>query len=212
MARKTQQERSTATRARILDAAVDCLTALGFAATSTTKIAEAAGVSRGAMLHHFPSRNALMQAVLRHVLALRLAEFRDAIRGLPEGSQRLAPVIDATWRGISAQTSFVPWIELVVASRSDPELRAIVKEAAEETQLAADEMFREVFGVGEERSALGELAPSLGFALMNGLALRNMVMQDDVAERVVDEVKRIAPVLHTAFPLWRSAVDPDPAE
>ncbi|MEM6989876.1 MAG: TetR/AcrR family transcriptional regulator [Myxococcota bacterium] len=198
---RTQKERSDATRARLLDAAVRCLTEHGYAATTTTRIAETAGVSRGAMLHHFPNRNVLMGAVLRHVLQLRFAEFRDAVKRVPDGPERLAPIIEATWRGISADTSFLPWLELVVASRSDPELAAVVRESAEETQRLADETVAEIFSEDERAEPLGELAPSFAFALMNGLALRKMVMGDDVAERVLDTIKRVAPLLASVRPL-----------
>ena len=66
--RRTQAERSATTRARILKAAVNCLYRNGYGATTTVSVAASAKVSRGAMLHHFPSKADLMLATLTHVL------------------------------------------------------------------------------------------------------------------------------------------------
>ena len=62
--RRTQAERSAATRKVLLDAAVNCLFENGYGATTTLMVAEAAGVSRGAMLHQFPSKADLMAFVV----------------------------------------------------------------------------------------------------------------------------------------------------
>ena len=61
---RTQQERSRVTQQRLLDATVDCLVEHGWAGTTTTLIAERAGVSRGAQLHHYPTKAALVLAAV----------------------------------------------------------------------------------------------------------------------------------------------------
>jgi len=73
--RRTQAERTATTRARLLDAAIDVLVDLGYARASTQEIARRAGVSRGAQLHHFPTREALVVAAVEHLVERRLAEF-----------------------------------------------------------------------------------------------------------------------------------------
>lgn len=65
--RRTQAERTEETRSRILDAAVQVLTAKGYAGLRTAEVAATAGVSRGALTHHFPSRDALLLAVVEEV-------------------------------------------------------------------------------------------------------------------------------------------------
>ena len=59
-----QQERSRATQIRLLDATVDCLVEHGWAGTTTTVVAARAGVSRGAQLHHYPTKSALVIAAV----------------------------------------------------------------------------------------------------------------------------------------------------
>lgn len=91
-----QAQKSAATRALILEAAVRCLAESGHAATTTHTIAETAGLSRGAMLHHFPSKHALFAATSEHVHANRLAPLRKAFgRGDRHDADRVRRVLEA---------------------------------------------------------------------------------------------------------------------
>ena len=126
-----QEERSAETRRRLLDATVACLFERGYAGTTTTEIASRAGVSRGAQLHHFPKKDELVVSALEHVFELRLAEMSAAIAEPPSGSRehRLAVLIDAMWPMFKGPT-FYAWLELVVASRTDPALNDAVRAAS----------------------------------------------------------------------------------
>ena len=68
-------------RARLLEATVECLVERGFAGTSTTLVSERAGVSRGAQLHHFPTKNDLVVAAVEHLTEVRGAELAAAAAG-----------------------------------------------------------------------------------------------------------------------------------
>ena len=57
---RTNAERSAATRVRLLDATIDCLIELGWSGTSTTEVVRRAGVSRGAQVHHYPTKEDLV--------------------------------------------------------------------------------------------------------------------------------------------------------
>src|SRR5438105_7100797 len=113
--RQTNEERSAQTRAKVLDATVDCLIELGYAGTTTTLIAERAGVSRGAQLHHYPTKAELVSAAVDH-LAERLGEdLRDKLAQLPPDGDRASAAIDLLWSRFS--TPFFPaWLELWVAA------------------------------------------------------------------------------------------------
>src|SRR5690606_15673046 len=78
--RVPQEERSRVMRERLLDAAVECLIECGYSGTSTTLVSERAGVSRGAQLHHFPSRADLLVAAVEHVAQARGDDLVDAAR------------------------------------------------------------------------------------------------------------------------------------
>jgi AcrR family transcriptional regulator len=88
-------------------------------------------VSRGAQLHHFPKKDELVVSALEHVFELRLAEMSAAIAEPPSGSRehRLTMVLDAMWPMFKGPT-FYAWLELVVASRTDPALNDAVREAS----------------------------------------------------------------------------------
>src|SRR5579871_6267699 len=74
-----QAQKSASTRTLIIEAAIKCLVELGYARTTTTVIAEKAGLSRGAMLHHFPSKMGIVRAAVDYLHAKRLRAFRKAM-------------------------------------------------------------------------------------------------------------------------------------
>src|SRR5438477_11049070 len=115
--RRTQEERSTETRRLLLEATADCLYRLGYSGTTTTEIAERAGVSRGAQLHHFPRKEELVITAVEYLFARRLGEFRKAFKALPEGADPSREAIDLLWSMYKGPT-FYAWLELLVASRS----------------------------------------------------------------------------------------------
>jgi len=119
---RTQQERSAAMRKRLLDATVDCLVQYGYAGTTTTKVTELAGVTRGAQVHHFPTRADLVAAAVRHLAAKRAElafEKIDAVRRAPDP---LDAALDLMWE-IHQGPVLYATIEMWVAARTDPELR-----------------------------------------------------------------------------------------
>jgi|SRR5208283_1906849 len=126
-----QEERSAETRRRLLDATTACLFERGYSGTTTTEIASRAGVSRGAQMHHFPKKDALVVSALEHLFELRLSEMRAAVAEPPSGSRehRVAVLIDAMWPLFKGST-FYAWLELVVASRTDPALNDAVRAAS----------------------------------------------------------------------------------
>ena len=90
-------ERRAATRDRLLDATIDCIADRGYAATSTTEIVRRAGVSRGAQVHHYPTKAALVAAALDQLFEERLVEFETAFAALPDERRRPDVAIDVLW-------------------------------------------------------------------------------------------------------------------
>src|SRR2546428_7066600 len=93
-----KQDRSRATRRRLLEAAVACLAERGWTGSTVAVVAERAGVSRGAAQHHFPTREDLMTAAVEYVAAERTARLRDDVTALPVGPGRTQAVIDMVER------------------------------------------------------------------------------------------------------------------
>jgi AcrR family transcriptional regulator len=183
---RTQAERSASTKARLLDAAIECLTELGYAGLTTTEVARRAGVSRGAQVHHFPTKADLVVAAVGHLFARRLDEFRKAFADAPPGSDRLDEAIDLLWSMYSGP-AFASWLELWVAARSDFSLRAVVVDLNASFTASAQEIFSELFPASEESPNSGfqrvGLAFAFAFALMDGLALGSVLGPKDFGDR-----------------------------
>ena len=117
------RERSLATRARLVEAAIDRLSELGYVGATTPLIARSAGVTRGALQHHFASRVDLDIAVIDHVataLNFRLDAEALARRTLPE---RVAALVDAYWRAFDGPL-FRAALHIWLAVLRDPPVAA----------------------------------------------------------------------------------------
>ena len=205
------QSRGLATRAALLDAALECLVENGYAATTTVEVAKRAGVSRGAQLHHFPTKAELLTAAVEHLRARRTAEFRKAFADSAPGAHRLDAAIDLLWSMFQGRT-FVAWAELWLAARTDPDLRAAVVEM--------DDRF-----IAEEREIFGELFPpeagvdpwfyefglGFAFALMDGLALQRLVPRDNQAP-ASEFIEALKAVTRLVMPAGAGAPTPGPTE
>lgn len=122
--RRTQQERRAQTRAKLLDATIQSVLDAGYAATTTRRVAELAGVSTGAQTHHFPHRVDLVSAAVERLAERRIAELRRLAAKLPATpAERLAGLLDLIWADFSSST-FTVFVKLWVAAADDPELYA----------------------------------------------------------------------------------------
>jgi AcrR family transcriptional regulator len=168
--RRTQAQRTAATRAALLGATVDCLVESGYRGTTTTAVAGRAGVSHGALLHHFPTKADLIGAAIAHLIEQRTAEFRKAMADLPPQAERAAAAVDLLWSIFSGPT-FVAWLELWVAARTDPEIAPVAVRLDREFVSSSEDVFREVFA---EETALNPDLPRLAvgvvFTYLTGLA------------------------------------------
>ncbi|HJR40338.1 MAG TPA: TetR family transcriptional regulator, partial [Nocardioidaceae bacterium] len=116
--RVPQEERTRAMRQRLLEATVDCLVERGWSGTSTTLVSKRAGVSRGAQLHHFPTKNDLVLAAVAHVTEVRGADLAAAARELPTGRRRTRAVLEMLADHFTSPV-FTAALELWVAARTD---------------------------------------------------------------------------------------------
>lgn len=183
--RRTQAERREQTRTALLDATISCLVELGFSGTTTTEVTRRAGVSLGALLHHFPSKADLLAAAVGHVLERRQDEFRETMAGLDPGADRIDAAIDLLWSAFSGPT-FTAWLELWVASRTDTELGRQMVAVDGRFHRVSDELFAEFF------PELPPAALPLVFAVMEGTALSQLVPNAGGGHGVLDTFKALA--------------------
>jgi AcrR family transcriptional regulator len=119
--RRTQTQRSADMRARLLDATVECLVEYGYAGTSTHRVVELAGVTRGAQVHHFRSKEDLVIAAIEHLAEQRT---QAAIREIARVKANVDPVsaaLEYIWESHQGPI-FAATVELWIAARTDPAL------------------------------------------------------------------------------------------
>ncbi len=122
--RTPQAERTAAMRLRLMEATVESLVELGWSGTSTTVVSQRAGVSRGAQLHHFPTKQALVVAAVEHLTERRRDELVRAAGELPDVG-RVRAVLDVLAAQFTSPVFFAA-LELWVAARTDAELHEAV--------------------------------------------------------------------------------------
>ncbi|WP_229053021.1 TetR/AcrR family transcriptional regulator [Aeromicrobium sp. Leaf350] len=119
--RRAQQQRALTTRARLIEAAFDGLLEDGYAATTVGAVQARAGVARGTLLHHFPTRGDLMAGVVEDLVERRLEVLGTSLPAGPEVAS-WDEVVDLVWRALRSP-AYTAALELWVAARTDPELR-----------------------------------------------------------------------------------------
>jgi len=120
--RRTQEQRSAEMRGRLLDATIESLMEDGYAATTLRAVAARAGVSSGAMTHHFPRRVDLVGAALERLTEQRIAALRPAVRELPPAaSERVPALLDIVWADFSGSL-FRVFVKVWIAADDEPEL------------------------------------------------------------------------------------------
>ncbi|HEX6390912.1 MAG TPA: TetR/AcrR family transcriptional regulator [Solirubrobacteraceae bacterium] len=191
---RTRAEQRDATRAAIVAAAADCLVEDGYAAWTTRRVAERAGVAQSTLMHHFPARERLLiEAVER--LAWQLAQ--DALRRLDIDALRSRKhrnrVLDETWRTFTSPQALAA-AQLWSAAWSEPKLAAALNELEERIGAivmgATTTLFRDA---AEQR----DLAAMVDAAMM---ILRGLVMAIPIngREAVDARWRAIKPLLDDA--------------
>jgi AcrR family transcriptional regulator len=178
-ARGPQQDRSRATRRRLLEAAVECLAEFGWAGSTVTVVAERAGVSRGAAQHHFPTREDLFTAAVEHVAEERLLAVRDRLAALPaDGGSRTETVVAAIVLMYTGEL-FRAALQLWVAAGGEEALRARIITLENHVGREAHRAAVELLGVDEQAPGVRETVQAT-LDMARGLGLANLLTDDSV--------------------------------
>jgi len=167
--RRSQEERSEATRAQVLDAAITCLVDYGYSSSPTTRIAEQAGVSRGGQLHHFPTKAILFSEAIGHLARERLAQLERDAAAQPHNTDRTRAALELLW-GTFSGPLFQAALELWVAARTDEELRRALAPMEREIGRRILEVAREIFSPEHVARSDFETLLLVSFNCMRGIA------------------------------------------
>jgi AcrR family transcriptional regulator len=187
--------KSQRTRARILDCAVRLLVEIGYAAATNARIAEEAGLTRGAMLYHFPTREALVEALVDQVGEARSELLTSAAARAPTGADLAEHAIDVYWSLLRAP-AFLAFSELEAAARTDPMVQARIAEAQQafDQAQAGDQLMRMVqAGSGPRFQAARDLARFM----LEGLARANLTYDEEArVQNLLTVIKRATHMLN----------------
>lgn len=187
-----QAEKSALTRQAILEAAVRCFVEHGYANTTTAMIANEASVSRGAMMHHFPSRSAVMNAVVGYLHVRRLNEYRALMTDIDSPDRTLTRAeirvsVETAWKYVNLP-SFIAYQELLGAARTDPELAESVGEVERDFEREFLKTVRSVFPHWKQVKSL-QAAHELVQFVMQGMGVAHRSSnREQRAKRVIDTV------------------------
>lgn len=118
-----QESKSTRMRERICRAVADCLVQDGYAATSIGRVAAQAGVSKGALQHHFPCREDMMATTAEWLLGNARFIHLSNTRG-PRTERSIERELLRTWDKGANTAEFRALLEILVRMRTDVDLRA----------------------------------------------------------------------------------------
>ena len=183
--RPTQEQRTDAMRARLLEATLELIAEEGWAQTSTQKICKRAGVSRGAQTHHFPTKNSLLIAAVREIVA-RYQKELDALEDDPSGPTRnLEDVFDFLWGACFEGNLLNSWMEVMVAARTDDALQPAVRQ----TDAKAIRSMRAIGDACPAETSIAQVSSAdlieLTVYLLRGMVVQTGVHPDKVEKKTV---------------------------
>ncbi|WP_231639587.1 TetR/AcrR family transcriptional regulator [Sphingomonas profundi] len=180
-----QQRKSSETRVAILDAAVECLAKYGYARTTTQLIAKIANVSRGAMLHHYATKQDLIESVIDYAFFRHMEGFSAAVQSLTEVQRtRENAGILMDW-SLYLSREYKAYLELNVAARTDEDLRAMfIPKAQRHDRVWSEELVRNFPEWAEDQERLAR-SHRLVQSVMSGMVLNRDIWDDPAMEETL---------------------------
>ncbi|MDP9101193.1 MAG: TetR/AcrR family transcriptional regulator [Actinomycetota bacterium] len=180
---RTQGERSAAMQRRLLDATVSALCEKGYGGTTTLEVQERAGVSRGALLHHYGSRAELIVAAVEHLGRERMAEVLTIAQNHMRPENSVDWAVRVLWTTFEGPL-FAASLELWLAARNDAELLAVLQPQERIVGQAIRSMAAELFGQADPSPAFRD-ALALLFDAMRGAAARASLRTEGTDDRLI---------------------------
>ena len=191
-ARRTQAERTEATRRKILDAAVDLLASKGYSGFRTAEVARSAGISLGAQTHHFPSKDELVVAVVDHVFRRATEQGRKHAHRVKSVDEAIKTLI-ADSQAFFFSELFLIALDLAIQGRVQAGGAHQVIEISAATRLPLEASWLDALVEQGLPRAVSEDLLWLTISIVRGLAVRRL-WQHDAAR-----FKRL-------FKLWRQMI------
>lgn len=190
--RRTQAERSEETRTRILKAAANLIRKRGYARFRTAEVAKEAGLSRGAQLHHFPTKDSLVVATLEHVFEQAQVQSRRRAAAVNRPRDLIEAVIEDA-REFFFSEHFMVAIDIVLSTSTDQSVRKQILDISRKARRPVETAWTEALAANGVSSQLASDIVALTLSLVRGMALRTLWDNDP---KWFDEL----------FSLWRQMI------
>ncbi|MFH6784162.1 MULTISPECIES: TetR/AcrR family transcriptional regulator [Methylobacterium] len=189
------QARSLATRERVVRATIDEIHAVGYHAATTQAIAERAQVSRGALLHHFPTRADLMRTALETLLDDGTAEIRSVSQDVRSGMLPPADFVEFLWPLFSGRFFHLS-MELINEARTDAVLRGSLIPVVQRFHAALDAIWAEFCESDARPPREARIILNLTVNLMRGMGVQTVLRPDpDYYRDLIEAWKAVLPQL-----------------
>lgn len=188
--RRTQAERSDETRKKLCQAALDTMNEVGYGRFSTEDVALRANVSRGALTHQFPSRNALIIAAFHYLISSWEEDWHLFIQN-NERKLTSDEVTEFLWQKLFQAGNYIASLEIMLASRNDDELGNGIREIMVRWASSRDKAIATLLGVSLDRPETDEFI-QLSLCVLRGIALHSSFSSNsnrDLQRKLLDKWK-----------------------
>lgn len=175
--RRTQKSRSNNTINKIMIATTDTIYEVGFHNSTTSRIAMRAGVSRGALLHHFPRKEALIAEAVRFMLRREIEEIESLAENVSKNKLTINEFVDILWDHFSGPL-FMTTMDYLAASRTEPLLKKELTPSSLEFNESLDKIWQRFFFTSSVTDEKKRLAFNSTICLLRGMAVNSMLRDD----------------------------------
>jgi AcrR family transcriptional regulator len=190
--RRTQAERSEETQTRILKAAANLIRKRGYAHFRTAEVAKEAGLSRGAQLHHFPTKDSLVVATLEYVFEQAQMLSRRRASAVNRPRDLIEAVIEDA-REFFFSEHFMVAIDIVLSTSTNQSVRKQILDISRKARRPVEAAWAEALAANGVPGQLASDIVALTLSLVRGMALRTLWDNDP---KWFDEL----------FSLWRQMI------
>ena len=171
--RRTQAERTEATRTQILKAAANLIRRRGYARFRTADVAAEAGMSRGAQLHHFPTKDSLVVATLEYVFEQAQVMSRQRAAAVNRPRDLIEAVIEDA-REFFFSEHFMVAIDIVLSTSTDDAVRKQILDISRKARRPVERAWTEALTASGVPASLAADIVALTLSLVRGMALRTL--------------------------------------
>lgn len=176
--RRSHQERSSETKQKLVTATLDCLIEEGYVNATMNRIAERAGLSRGAQTHHFPSKIELIVAATEHLFNEFAENVSKLAHATSEGDNSLEDFIDEVWGRFFSGRFMYASLELIVASRSDKDLHNQLVPLIKDLHASLDKTWLTFFRENDAYIGRSDVLLNLTLCLFRGMVVQSVLRKD----------------------------------